>query len=93
MAHDRVFHDRQIDDGGGDAEENRQPPDVSIGAGRFEHHAAEPDAEEAADRDHDRVQARRGSRQDLEEWQYPGAERHTAGALDECAAVHRHPFP
>src|SRR5437762_6153435 len=42
----RLLHDRQIDHCGEHAEQNRKPPDRTIGAGAVEHDAAEPDADD-----------------------------------------------
>src|SRR6267154_6344619 len=43
----RLLHDRQVDQPGKHAEQNRQPPDGVIGAGALERKTAEQDAEEA----------------------------------------------
>src|SRR5262249_19040461 len=48
-AHDRLLHDRQVDERRGDAEEHREPPHHVIGAGALEQVAPEQDAEETAD--------------------------------------------
>src|SRR5689334_19527943 len=45
----RALDDRQVDDGGGDAKEDRAPPDHIVGTGYLEHEASEPDAEKAAE--------------------------------------------
>src|SRR5512132_3190454 len=49
LALDRALLDRQVDRGGGDAERDREPPHEVVAAIGLVQHAAEVDAEEAAD--------------------------------------------
>src|SRR5262249_55662933 len=45
----RLLHDRQVDGGRHEAEQDREPPDRIVGSCALEYHAAQPHAEEAAD--------------------------------------------